>query len=115
MNLFVGGELAPVSLRKGVVEGGGFLGAQFKRRLIDAGELQQQPCKRILRFGGQVAHGLNGLFKQNSHAGKIAVSRPFRKPPDVWHAGPTTISRTMGIASLNPSYPPIFTKSKTPA
>src|SRR4051812_18057428 len=79
-NLFVAGEFATFGLRQGFIERGRVLGAEFERRLIDAGKLQKHPRQRILRVGRQVAQGIYGLIEQNGHDEKVALPRTIWKP-----------------------------------
>jgi len=68
---FVCRELTTLGLGKRSIDVGGFLRRQFINRLIDAGELQQNPCEIVLRFVRQSRHRLNGLFKQTGHGENI--------------------------------------------
>lgn len=75
-NFFVCRELTTFSFGERGIDIGGFFGSQFIGRLIDAGELQQNPREIVLRFLGQSRHRLNGLFKQTGHDRKYRASEP---------------------------------------
>lgn len=62
-HLFVRGEFAALSLRQQFLKRGFFLGGQLNHRLIFSGELQENAGEVVLCFGGEAAHGFNGVFK----------------------------------------------------
>ena len=62
-HLFVRGKFAALGLRQQFLERGFFLGGQLNHRLIFSGELQENAGEVVLRFGGEAAHGFDGVFK----------------------------------------------------
>lgn len=66
-HFFVCRELTTLSFGERSIDICGLFRGQLIRRLVDAGELQQNPREIVLRFVGQRRYGLNSLFEQTGH------------------------------------------------